>query len=92
MMAEDHDGCVGVEFLVGARGDFAHGHEERTGKARGLELPGFADVEKDGWIGLLTLLGVGFGCDLRFKHASIIRDNPGIRIRASPEPSIPSPA
>lgn len=92
MVAENHDGCIGVEFLVGARGHFSHGHEERTGEAGGLKLPRFADVKKDRWIGLLTLLGVGFGGDLRFKHASIIRDKAGIRIRASLEASIPSHA
>lgn len=28
VVAEDDDGLVGVELLVGAAGDFAHGHEE----------------------------------------------------------------
>src|ERR1700677_3039302 len=33
VVAENDDGGVGVEFGVGAGGDFAHGHEERVGKA-----------------------------------------------------------
>ncbi len=38
------DGGVGVELLVGAGGDLAHGHEERVGQAGGLVLPGLAHV------------------------------------------------
>jgi hypothetical protein len=66
VMAEDDDVGVGIEFLIGARGDFAHGHEERVGEAGSLELPGFADIEQDGRVGLLALLDEGFGCDLGF--------------------------
>ena len=44
VMAEDDDGSVGVELGVGARGDFAHGHEKRIGKVGGLVLPGFAYI------------------------------------------------
>ena len=44
VVAENDDGGVGVEFGVGAGGDFAHGYEERVGEVGGLVLPGFADV------------------------------------------------
>jgi hypothetical protein len=57
VMAEDDDGGVGVELGVGAGGDFAHGHEQRVGEAGGLELPGLADVEEEGGLRLLALLG-----------------------------------
>jgi hypothetical protein len=44
VMADDDDGLVGVEFVVGAGGDFAHGNEDRVGDTGGLVLPGFAYV------------------------------------------------
>ena len=66
VMAHDDDGGVGVEFGVGAGGDVAHGHEEGVGDAGGLELPGFADVEEEGGVGLLALLGEGLGGDFEF--------------------------
>ena len=44
VVAEDDDGCVGVELGVGTRGDFAHGDEGGVGKAGGLVLPGLANV------------------------------------------------
>ena len=59
MVAEDDDGSIGVEFGMGAGGDLAHGHEEGVGDAGGLVLPGFADVQEEGRIGLLALLGKG---------------------------------
>jgi hypothetical protein len=31
VMAEDDDGSVGVEFLVGSGGYFSHGHQEGVG-------------------------------------------------------------
>ena len=68
MMAHDDDGGVGIEFAVGAGGDFAHGHEEPIGDAGGLELPGFADVQQEGGVRLLALLGKGCGGDFEFKH------------------------
>jgi hypothetical protein len=64
VVAEDDDGGVGVELLVGARGDFAHGHEEGIGEAGGLVLPWFADVEEKSRMGLLALLGEGLDGDL----------------------------
>lgn len=67
-MAEDDDGGVGIEFLMGAGGDFAHGHEERVGQAGGLELPGFADVEQERGVGLLAQLGKGLDGDFGFWH------------------------
>ena len=66
MVAHNDDGSVGVEFGMGSGGDFAHGHEERIGEACGLVLPGLADVQQKGLIGLLALLGKGFGSDFEF--------------------------
>lgn len=67
-MAEDDDVGVGVELLVRAGGDIAHGDEQRVGDAGGLELPGFADIEEDGGIGLGSQLSVSFGGDLGRQH------------------------
>lgn len=44
VMAEDDDGLVGVELLVGAGRDVAHGHQFRLGEVGGVSLPWFADV------------------------------------------------
>ena len=60
MVAENYDGGVGIEFGVGAGGDIAHGDEDRVGDAGGLELPGFADVQQKGGVGLLAEFGEGF--------------------------------
>ena len=65
-MAHDDDGSIGVKLGVGARGDFAHGHEERVGDTGGLVLPGFADVQQEGGVLLLALLGKGFGGNFEF--------------------------
>jgi hypothetical protein len=54
VVAEDYDGGVGVEFLMGARCYFSHGHKQSAGKAGGLVLPRLADIQEDGSIGLLT--------------------------------------
>jgi len=45
VVAEDDDGLIGVKFLVSARRDLTHGHQERVGKAGGIELPWLANVE-----------------------------------------------
>lgn len=47
VVAEDGDGLVFVELVEGAGADFVHGHEEAAGDLRGLELPGFANVEEE---------------------------------------------
>ena len=71
-MAQDDDGLVGVELLMGAGGDFTHGHEQGSGECSGLELPGLADVEQDEGelrgVGLVTQLEVGLGGDLGIEH------------------------
>jgi hypothetical protein len=64
VVAEDDDGLVGVELLVGAGGYFAHGHEEGAGEIGGLVLPWLADVEEKSGVGLLALLGEGADGDL----------------------------
>jgi hypothetical protein len=68
MVAHDDDGGVGVEFGVGAGGDFAHRHEEGVRDAGGLVLPGFADIQQEGWVGLSTLFGKGCRRDFKFQH------------------------
>ena len=65
VVAEDDDGGVGVKLLVGARGNFAHWHQDTAGQAGGLNFPGLADVEQDRRIRLAALLGKDFGRDLR---------------------------
>ena len=56
VVAEDDDGLVGVKLGVGAGGDLAHGHEKGVGQAGGLELPGLADVQQQGRMGILAQL------------------------------------
>ena len=68
VVAEDDDVGVGVELLVGAGGDVAHGHEDGVGEVGGLELPGLADVEEDGGIGLGAEFSEGFGGYLGREH------------------------
>ena len=48
VVAEDGDGPVLVELVVGAGGDFVHRDQGRAGDLRGGEFPGLADVE-DEW-------------------------------------------
>jgi hypothetical protein len=67
-MAHDDDGGVGIEFGVGTGGDFAHGHEEGVGDAGGLVLPGFTDIQEEGGVWLLALLGKRCGGDFKFEH------------------------
>lgn len=44
VVADDDDGLVGIEFVVDARGDLAHGDEDGVGDTGGLVFPGFAYV------------------------------------------------
>ena len=69
MMTEDDDGLVRVKFSMGAGGNFSHGHQERPGKAGGLDLPRFAHVQKNGSLVCLAQLKVSLRGDLRIKHA-----------------------
>jgi hypothetical protein len=68
VVAHDDDGSIGVEFGVGAGGDIAHGHEERVGEAGCFVLPGFADVQEEGRVGLAAFLREGFDGDFGFQH------------------------
>lgn len=71
VMAKNDDGLVRIELLVGAAGDFTHGHEERVRKMGGLVLPGFANVQEDereeGIGGLLAQFLKGFDRKFGFK-------------------------
>lgn len=69
VMAEDNQRLVGIELLVGSRGDFAHGHEDGARYGGKLHLPGLADVEQGWGMGLLERLGEGVDGDLWRKHA-----------------------
>jgi hypothetical protein len=48
VVAEYEDGSFVVEFLMSATGDFIHGNELGTFDVRGVELPLFAAIEKEG--------------------------------------------
>ena len=62
VVAEDEDGGVFVELLMGAAGDLVHGHEGAAFDVRGLVLPGLADVEEEGRVlGGEEGLGLGDG-------------------------------
>lgn len=45
-MAEDEQVVVGVQFLVSAAGEFAHGDEGAVGDAGSGMFPGFANVDE----------------------------------------------
>jgi hypothetical protein len=75
VMAEDDDGGVGVELLMGAGGYFAHGHEEAVGEVGGLEFPGLADVQQKRGVGLLAELGEGLRRDFWLEHG--LKDSAG---------------
>lgn len=68
VVAYDHDWLIGVEFLVGAGGDFAHRHEKGVWKACGVVLPRFTDVEQEGRIGPIALFKEGLGGNFRVEH------------------------
>lgn len=73
VVADDDDGGVGVELLVGATGDVAHRHEGGAGKGRGGGFPRFADVEDEGLSGLLEFGGEAVDGDLgRKRHRDSI--------------------
>ena len=57
MVAKHDDRLIGVELLVGTRGDFAHGHKQCAGQTGRLELPRLAYVEEERSVRLLALLG-----------------------------------
>ena len=46
VVAEDDEVLVGIEFLIGARGDVAHGHEEAAIDAGYFKFPWFADIDE----------------------------------------------
>jgi hypothetical protein len=77
VMAEDEDGCILVELLEGALGDFGHGHERGAFDVGGVELPGFADVEQQGGGGGEHFLQVVDG-DLKV-HGSMLAAGRGDR-------------
>ncbi|RZU43319.1 hypothetical protein BDD14_4977 [Edaphobacter modestus] len=80
MMAEHDDGLIRIKFLVCARGDIAHGHEDGSREVRGTKLPWFPNVQEDRWVRLLALLGKSLGGDLRRKHRfKEYRKRPGDR-------------
>jgi len=85
VVAEDDDGLVGVELLVGAGGQVAHGDEGGAGDAGGLRLPWLADVEKERRMGGLELLGDGVDGDLWGKHGERIT-NPTAKGRTLENP------
>jgi len=82
VVAEDDDWGVGVEFGMGAGGNFSHGNEGGVGEVGGLVLPGFTDVQQERGIGLLAEGCEGFCGNFGLWHdfKDILRD--GIRHRA----------
>ena len=83
VVAEDDDGGVGVELVVGAAGDLAHGHEQGVGEVRRFVLPGLADVEDDGRVGLLAKGDEFLGRDLRGKHKDRIAVTASMAVHGS---------
>ena len=46
VMAEDEQAVVGIKFLMCARRNIAHGHQQATIDLCGCVLPGFANVDQ----------------------------------------------
>jgi hypothetical protein len=80
VMAQDYDMSVGIKLLMGAGGDFSHGHQQAVGQAGSLIFPGFTNVEKERRIWLLTLSDELFCGDFRFQHS--YKDSLFLRIGA----------
>src|SRR5690349_5556956 len=68
-MAEDGQVLVWIKFLVGARGDVAHGHEGAGFDVGGGVFPGLADVDEAGLVFAEESGCVGWG-DFVFEHVS----------------------
>jgi hypothetical protein len=77
VMTEDDDRLVWIELLMRARGYFTHGHEQRVGEGGGVEFPRLTDVQEEGRVRLLTLLGKDLCRDFGLKHD--IKDNVGTK-------------
>ena len=61
VVAEDDEVLVGVEFLIGAGGNVAHGHGDAAGDMGGLEFPWFAHIDEAGLVIAEKRCGVGGG-------------------------------
>ncbi len=61
VVAEDEEAVVGVEFLVGAGGNLAHGDEGAALDVDGFPFPEFADVDDFGFAFVEQGFGVGGG-------------------------------
>jgi hypothetical protein len=53
VVAHDYDVLVGVQFLMGASGDVAHGNMLGALQVRGFEFPRFTHVEQGEDVALL---------------------------------------
>ncbi len=67
VMAEDGDVFLGIKFLVGARGDIAHGHEGAGFDVGGGVFPGLADIDEAGLV-FAEKGGCVGGRDFVFEH------------------------
>lgn len=65
MMAQDHDGTVGIELCMSPRRNVAHWHQGRTRQSRQLVLPWLTHIEEQGWVWLLQEFDKIGGSDLR---------------------------
>lgn len=66
-MAENCDVLFGIELLMGARGDIAHGHEGAGFDVGGGVFPRLADIDEAGLVFAEKSGGVGGG-DFVFEH------------------------
>lgn len=83
VVAENDDRLVRVKLLMGSRGYLAHGHEQGAREGGGVELPRLADIQEEGRVRLLTLLGKNLYRDFGFKHE--IKDNVGTKVSERPQ-------
>ena len=75
MVAQDDDGSVGIEFLVGARGNFVHGDVYGIGQRGRGYLPRFANVHNVRCLTFALQRGKFSDGDLERQHLSSIRND-----------------
>jgi hypothetical protein len=69
VMAQDDDGRIWIQFLVGPARNVAHGNIGASGNLRGRHFDWFTHVQQQGRVGLSTQRLVLFRGDLWWKHS-----------------------
>lgn len=81
MVAEDDEVFFGVELLVGACGDVAHGHGDGAGKAGERKFRRLADIDEAGFLFAEKSRRAGWG-NLVIEHDSSVAGGVRAVVRA----------